>query len=86
MLVEVVHAKKREFTGEIWEGWALTYGRNGSSERKSTPKAATKVLAGEVWIGSTSTRRLTLAVGAEGGRVLGKGAALAQREHLTKQE
>ena len=24
--------------GEIWEGWALTYGRNGSSERKKTPR------------------------------------------------
>ena len=28
--------KKNEFQGEIWEKWALTYGRNGSSERKNT--------------------------------------------------
>ena len=25
---------KRAFKGEIWEEWALTYGRNGASERK----------------------------------------------------
>ena len=31
---------KEEFKGEIWEEWALTYGRNGSSERKKTPSAA----------------------------------------------
>jgi hypothetical protein len=27
---------KNEFKVEIWEEWALTYGRNGSSERKNT--------------------------------------------------
>ena len=27
---------KREFKGEIWEEWALTYGRNGPSERRNT--------------------------------------------------
>ena len=30
----------KEFKGEIWEEWALTYGRNGSSERKNTWRAA----------------------------------------------
>ena len=26
--------EKHEFKGEIWEEWALTYGKNGSSERE----------------------------------------------------
>ena len=28
------HVEETELKGEIWEEWALTYGRNGSSERK----------------------------------------------------
>ena len=34
---------KRAFKGEIWEEWALTYGRNGSSERKTPERRHTLV-------------------------------------------
>ena len=34
--------KKTEFKGEIWEEWALTYGRNGSSEKKKQKNTSTR--------------------------------------------
>ena len=48
--------QKTESNGEIWEEWALTYGRNGPSERKNTSVALSvrlllvAVAEAEVWV------------------------------------
>ena len=43
---EISQMKKKEFQGEIWEEWALTYGRNGSSERKNTSASESRGVGG----------------------------------------
>ena len=50
---------KKEFKGEKWEEWALTYGRNGSSERKNTSEQMRKVSAPIVFTAAPSAKMPT---------------------------